>query len=144
MADFLHRDAFELVWGMAARVAIEPRQRAAPQLLGTLRRDVDEQKPTAEGYGGVALGVGLGIRWVCVLRHAAQRVNDGHHDTQPRAWCPCERRREMRYFTSTEICLGFASSRLGSVMVSTPSLYNALIFVASTVPGSENERVKLP
>src|SRR5687768_901757 len=42
------------------------------------------------------------------------------------------------------IVRGFASSRTGSLIVSTPFLYSAPILVASTVFGSENDRTKLP
>ncbi len=46
--------------------------------------------------------------------------------------------------TSTLIVRGFASSRNGNFTVSTPFLYSALTFVASTVFGSVNERLKVP
>ncbi len=46
--------------------------------------------------------------------------------------------------TVTGICRGLASSRLGSVTVSTPFLRLALMFSLSTVPGSRKLRYTLP
>ena len=46
--------------------------------------------------------------------------------------------------TWTLIVLGFASSRLGKVTVSTPSLYSAATLSALTELGSVNERVNVP
>src|SRR5687767_10030164 len=46
--------------------------------------------------------------------------------------------------TATLICLGLASSRIGSRTVSTPALYSALTLPASTVGGSANDRANGP
>src|SRR5690606_31786010 len=47
-------------------------------------------------------------------------------------------------FTATLICRGLASSRTGSVMLSTPSLKSARTFSVSIREGSENDRLKVP
>ena len=45
---FFHRDALQLVRTVEDVPAIEPRQRAAPQLLRPLGGDIDEQKPAGD------------------------------------------------------------------------------------------------
>ena len=51
-----HRDALQLVMTVRHGPSLETRQCAAPELLGALRGDVDEQKAARDGSGAFSLG----------------------------------------------------------------------------------------
>src|SRR5258708_274973 len=63
---------------------------------------------------------------------------------RPRPGPALLRFRPLHLATLMEICLGFASSFLGRVILSRPSLYSALIFSVSTTLGRVKDRVKVP
>src|SRR6185436_2925262 len=109
-SDFFHRDPFELVMSGGDRAALEARQGAAAKLLGALRRDVDEKKPAGDRRRGCVGGLSRfgGI----VLRHGSQE------STRKRGAFKAD---AAYSDTSTWIWRGRASSRSGSVTVSTPS-----------------------
>ena len=69
--DFFHRQAFELVGPDS--VTLHAQQRAAPQLLGPLGGDVDEQEPARDerrGLVGGGDGIG-GSVGVVMVNHGA-------------------------------------------------------------------------
>jgi hypothetical protein len=82
----------------------------------------------------------------------SSRVRLAHRPWAAREAAAAHRRRDVRgemdgrerQFTFTWIDFGFASGFFGRWTVRTPFFDSARIFSASTVPGSENERVNVP
>ena len=69
LADFLHRQPFELV--RAGRVALDARQGAAPQLLRALRGNVHEQEAARDQRGWFCRRVLDCVCAVDVINHGA-------------------------------------------------------------------------
>jgi hypothetical protein len=73
-ADLFHREALELV---RCRGTLEARKGAAPELLGALRGDVDEQEAARDRRRGLnRLDAGRSVLYFSVLRH-------GQYDSVP-------------------------------------------------------------
>jgi hypothetical protein len=123
---------------------------STPELLRAHGSNINEQESTLDGghpdgCGRRGLFYRFGTRDVdCVghkgrLTQAKARNPPGPKNrTRPASAC------ESYAATSTLIVRGLASSRNGSFTVSTPFLYSAMTFDASTVFGRVNERTKEP
>jgi hypothetical protein len=96
------------------------------------------------GFGLRAAGRGLrtpGPGFGASRDALTPRIRRPARSLEPEARSPSSR---LGQFTCTWICRGLASSRRGSVTVSTPFLNSAPIAPASTVGGRVKERLKAP
>jgi hypothetical protein len=122
--------------------------RAAAELEGPLRRDVNEEKPAVNRCGALA-GVWR-ARFIRVDR--AHRCSDYHagknKNREPRAGATPgagDGRRSMPPGQPlTSICRGRVSSRRGSLTVSRPFSYVAFTAAASIEDGNVKVRLKAP
>ena len=130
-------------------IVAQTHERPTTQLLCPHRSDVYEQESTFDGRRLGWCDGSLGRLFGCVRTREIDCVGHTGRLTQSHDGRRVLRNRTRPTLTayaatSTLIVRGLASSRYGSFTVSTPFLYSALTFDASTVFGSVNERTKDP
>jgi len=137
-ADFFHRDALQLVMPVRYGPPLETRQSAAPELLGALRGDVDEQEPARDGGGAFSLGRVAGPFVRIALNHDLSDYLKRLENAMYIVFWPAGLRETSKGparagpmlfaflrcaadYSPTTICLALASSRCGNRIVKTPS-----------------------
>ncbi len=130
-------------------IVAQTHERATTQLFCPHRSNVYEKESTFDGRRLGWCDGSLGRLFGCVRTREIDCVGHTGRLTQRHDGKPGPKNRTRPTLTtyaatSTLIVRGFASSRNGSFTVSTPFLYSALTFAASTVFGRVNERTKDP